>query len=73
MKVSNSFIRHAVYAKYNGLRLLRLRDDYKDMQVDHIKPKCRNNETTALKYGMLTEMEWDGNFILKDYDFRQEN
>lgn len=43
------------------------------MQVDHIKPKCRNNETTALKYGMLTEMEWDGNFILKDYDFRQEN
>lgn len=23
--------------------------DYKDMQVDHIKPKCRNNETMAEK------------------------
>lgn len=39
--------------------------DYKDMQVDHIKPKCRNNETTALKYGMLTEMEWDGKFYFE--------
>lgn len=66
MKVSNSFIRHAVYAKYNGhCAYCGCEIDYKDMQVDHIKSKCRNNETTALKYGMLTEMEWDGKFYFE--------
>ena len=46
MKVSNSFIRHAVYAKYNGhCAYCGCEIDYKDMQIDHIKPKCRNNET----------------------------
>lgn len=119
MKVSNSFIRHAVYAKYNGhCAYCGCEIDYKGMQVDHIKPKCRNNEATAerhlggvgedsienfnpscrmcnfykgmytieqfrmrlakeldykrtfatrlaLKYGMLTEMEWDGKFYFE--------
>lgn len=121
MKVSNSFIRHTVYAKYNGhCAYCGCEIDYKDMQIDHIKPKCRNNETMAmaerhlggvgedsienynpscrmcnyykgmsnveqfrmrlakeldykrtfatrlaLKYGMLTEMEWDGKFYFE--------
>lgn len=51
MKISNSFIRHAVYAKYNGhCAYCGCEIDYKDMQVDHIQPKCRNNETMAERH-----------------------
>lgn len=49
-KVSNGFIRQAVYSKYNGhCAYCGCEIDYKDMQVDHIKPKCRGNETMAEK------------------------
>lgn len=44
----NKNVRQAVYAKYNGhCAYCGCEIDYKDMQVDHIKPKCRNNETMA--------------------------
>lgn len=47
----NKNIRYAVYAKYNGhCAYCGCEIDYKDMQVDHIKPKCRNNETTAERH-----------------------
>lgn len=43
-------IRQSAYEKYNGhCAYCGCEIDYKDMQVDHIKPKCRNNETMAEK------------------------
>lgn len=51
-KVSNGFIRQAVYAKYNGhCAYCGCEIDYKDMQVDHIEPKCRGNERYVGRVG----------------------
>lgn len=51
-KVSNGFIRQAVYAKYNGhCAYCGCEIDYNDMQVDHIEPKCRGNERYVGRVG----------------------
>lgn len=47
-------IRKAVYDKYNGhCAYCGCEISYKEMQVDHIVPKCRNNESIA-------ERIWNG-------------
>ena len=48
----NKNIRQAVYAKYNGhCAYCGCEIGYKDMQVDHIEPKCRGNERYVGRVG----------------------
>lgn len=48
----NKEIRKQVYNKYNGhCAYCGCKIEYKDMQIDHIMPKCRNNELYVKEVG----------------------
>lgn len=48
----NRKLRDIVYNKYNGhCAYCGCEIEYEDMQVDHIVPKCRNNEQYVAKIG----------------------